>query len=58
MNDAIRTADSRNVDPEIDRLKDAYEAFRGLDRSAQDRCLRWLNERIAADQKHDREAGL
>jgi len=58
MTDVVRAAEERSVDPEIDRLKDAYEALRGLDRSAQDRCLRWLNERIANDQRNDREAGL
>lgn len=37
------------VDPEIDRLKEAYEAFRGMDRAAQIRALDWLKDRLEHD---------
>lgn len=44
----------KEVDPEIDRLKDAYEAFRGMDREAQIRALDWLKDRLEWDHARAR----
>jgi len=37
------------ADPEIERLKEAYEAIRGLDQAAQVRALDWLTDRLKSD---------
>lgn len=50
-----RTAENE-VDPEIDRLKDAYAAFLGMDRAAQLRSLDWLKDRLEWD--HARAQGI
>lgn len=36
-------------DPELERLREAYEALRGMDREAQLRALRWLEQRLEND---------
>lgn len=45
-------------DPELECLRQAYEALRGMDREAQLRALRWLEERLENDavgSKSDRK---
>lgn len=53
MTDALTT--DRDLDPEIERLKEAYEAFRGMDRASQIRALDWLTDRLEWD--HARAPG-
>lgn len=48
MSDSLPT--ETEVDPEIARLKEAYEAFRGMDREAQIRALAWLTDRLEHDE--------
>lgn len=54
MSDPLAT--DLEVDPEIDRLKDAYEAFRGMDRPAQIRALDWLKDRLEHDELENMRA--
>lgn len=42
-------ADTKGIDPEIERLKKAYAAFHGLDQAAQVRMLDWLTDRLKSD---------
>jgi hypothetical protein len=49
--------EQNNVDVEVQRLSEAYDAFRGMDRPAQIRALQWLAGRLESDAKQSQQQG-